>query len=181
MEQAEPQAAMTGVQFSCMLVATRTGNMLAGWLSYNQDALLLSLLHFLFSAFNILLCVTLLLHLQQAMFQPQLVSYSFQGVEPALLDVSSILPERILLLDAFFYVVIFHGTTVAQWRKEGYQDRVSASWPACLGVERHTGQFAGATLTHHRLRTRHSCCMSCTPTCVCSLHSWGWPCCCMLL
>lgn len=65
------------------------------------------------------------------MFQPQLVSYSFQGVEPALLDVSSIQPERILLLDAYFYVVIFHGTTVAQWRKEGYQERVS-SWPCVL-------------------------------------------------
>lgn len=61
----------------------------------------------------------------QAMFQPQLVSYSFNGVEPALLDVSSIMPERILLLDAFFYVVIFHGATVAQWRKEGYHERVS--------------------------------------------------------
>lgn len=60
----------------------------------------------------------------QAMFQPQLVSYSFSGVEPSLLDVSSIQPERILLLDAYFYVVIFHGTTVAQWRKEGYQLRV---------------------------------------------------------
>jgi hypothetical protein len=58
------------------------------------------------------------------MFQPQLVSYSFNGLEPALLDVSSILPERILLLDAYFYVVIFHGTTVAQWRKEGYHLRV---------------------------------------------------------
>eukprot|EP00879_Flechtneria_rotunda_P000388 GHRR01000481.1.p1 GENE.GHRR01000481.1~~GHRR01000481.1.p1 ORF type:complete len:762 (+),score=240.68 GHRR01000481.1:2399-4684(+) len=58
-----------------------------------------------------------------AMFQPQLVSYSFNGVEPALLDVSSILPERILLLDAYFYVVIFHGTTVAMWRKEGYHLR----------------------------------------------------------
>jgi len=55
-----------------------------------------------------------------AMFQPQLVSYSFNGVEAALLDVSSIYPERILMLDAYFYVVIFHGTTVAQWRKEGY-------------------------------------------------------------
>jgi protein transport protein SEC23 len=61
------------------------------------------------------------------MIQPQLVSYSFQGVEPALLDVSSIQPERILLLDAYFYVVIFHGTTLALWRKEGYQERVSAS------------------------------------------------------
>lgn len=66
----------------------------------------------------------LLLVVYQAMFQPQLVSYSFQGVEPALLDVSSIMPERILLLDAFFYVVVFHGATVAQWRKEGYHERV---------------------------------------------------------
>jgi hypothetical protein len=54
--------------------------------------------------------------------------------------VSSIQPERILLLDAYFYVVIFHGTTVAQWRKEGYQERVSAAcarWcrtSTCAGV-----------------------------------------------
>lgn len=60
----------------------------------------------------------------QSMFQPQLVSYSFNGVEPALLDVSSVQPSVILLLDAFFYVVIHHGATVAQWRKEGYQLRV---------------------------------------------------------
>lgn len=71
---------------------------------------------------------------KQAMFQPQLVSYSFQGVEPALLDVSSIQPERILLLDAYFYVVIFHGTTVAQWRKEGHQLRVRAGTAAGAGV-----------------------------------------------
>lgn len=70
-------------------------------------------------------CLWLLCVACQAMFQPQLVSYSFNGVEPALLDVSSIMPERILLLDAFFYVVIFHGATVAQWRKEGYHERVS--------------------------------------------------------
>lgn len=68
------------------------------------------------------------------MFQPQLVSYSFSGVEPALLDVSSIMPERILLLDAFFYVVIFHGATVAQWRKEGYQERVSRIWKMCAAT-----------------------------------------------
>ena len=34
--------------------------------------------------------------------------------EPVLLDVSSIAPDRILLLDAYFYVVVFHGGTVAQ-------------------------------------------------------------------
>ena len=55
------------------------------------------------------------------MIQPQLTAYHFNGPpEPVLLDVSSILPERILLLDAFFYIVIFHGTTIAQWRKAEY-------------------------------------------------------------
>lgn len=54
------------------------------------------------------------------MIQPQLTSYSMQGAEPALLDVLSIQPDRILLLDAYFYVVVFHGTTVAQWRKAEY-------------------------------------------------------------
>mmetsp|Transcript_16153 Transcript_16153/g.34976 ORF Transcript_16153/g.34976 Transcript_16153/m.34976 type:complete len:765 (-) Transcript_16153:369-2663(-) len=55
------------------------------------------------------------------MIQPQLTAYHFNGPpEPVLLDVQSILPERILLLDAFFYVVIFHGTTVAQWRRAEY-------------------------------------------------------------
>jgi len=61
------------------------------------------------------------------MIQPQLTAYSFSSTEPsgisaepALLDVMSIAPERILLLDAYFYVVIFHGATVAQWRKAEY-------------------------------------------------------------
>jgi len=52
------------------------------------------------------------------MIQPTLYAYSFQseGPEPVLLDVTSISPDRILLLDAYFYVVIFHGTTIAQCR-----------------------------------------------------------------
>jgi hypothetical protein len=38
------------------------------------------------------------------MIQPQLTAYHFNGPpEPVLLDVQSVLPERILLLDAFFY------------------------------------------------------------------------------
>ena len=58
----------------------------------------------------------------QVMIQPQLTAYTFNGPpEPVLLDVQSILPERILLLDAYFYIVIFHGQTVASWRKLGYQ------------------------------------------------------------
>lgn len=58
------------------------------------------------------------------MIQPTLLSYGFQGPpEPALLDVASIAPDRILLLDTFFHVVVFHGQTVAQWRDAKYQEQ----------------------------------------------------------
>ncbi|KAL4199455.1 hypothetical protein AMTRI_Chr03g145050 [Amborella trichopoda] len=58
------------------------------------------------------------------MIQPSLISYSFHsGPEPALLDVASIAADRILLLDSYFTVVIFHGVTVAQWRNAGYQNQ----------------------------------------------------------
>ncbi|KAJ1427865.1 Zinc finger, Sec23/Sec24-type [Sesbania bispinosa] len=57
------------------------------------------------------------------MVQPSLISYSFHSVpEPALLDVAAIAADRILLLDSFFTVVIFHGSTIAQWRKAGYHN-----------------------------------------------------------
>lgn len=56
------------------------------------------------------------------MVQPSLI-YSFHsGPEPALLDVAAIAADRVLLLDAFFTVVIFHGSTIAQWRKAGYHN-----------------------------------------------------------
>ncbi|KAG0620200.1 hypothetical protein M758_4G197500 [Ceratodon purpureus] len=55
------------------------------------------------------------------MIQPSLIAYSLNGPpEPVLLDVASIAPDRILLLDAYFSVVVFHGMTVAQWRNAGY-------------------------------------------------------------
>uniref|UniRef100_A0A665ULS6 Protein transport protein SEC23 n=1 Tax=Echeneis naucrates TaxID=173247 RepID=A0A665ULS6_ECHNA len=57
------------------------------------------------------------------MIQPVLYAYSFNGPpEPVLLDSSSILPDRILLMDTFFQILIYHGETVAQWRKSGYQE-----------------------------------------------------------
>lgn len=57
------------------------------------------------------------------MIQPSLISYSFHSApEPALLDVAAVAPDRILLLDSYFTIVIFHGSTIAQWRKAGYQD-----------------------------------------------------------
>ncbi|XP_043695869.1 protein transport protein SEC23-like [Telopea speciosissima] len=55
------------------------------------------------------------------MIQPSLLSYSFHsGPEPVLLDVAAVAADRILLLDAYFTVVVFHGMTIAQWRNAGY-------------------------------------------------------------
>jgi len=31
--------------------------------------------------------------------------------------------SSVLVLDSYFYVVVFHGTTIAQWRKELYQEQ----------------------------------------------------------
>ena len=57
------------------------------------------------------------------MIQPTLMSYSFNtDPMPALLDVNSVAVDRVLLLDTFFYVILFHGDTIAQWRKAGYQN-----------------------------------------------------------
>jgi protein transport protein SEC23 len=59
------------------------------------------------------------------MIQPTLDSYTLEqeGGQPVLLDSASIQPAAILLLDTFFHILIFHGETVAQWRKAGYQDQ----------------------------------------------------------
>lgn len=58
------------------------------------------------------------------MVQPSLISYSFNSLPaPALLDVASIAADRILLLDSYFSIVIFHGMTIAQWRNMGYQNQ----------------------------------------------------------
>ncbi|GAM25763.1 hypothetical protein SAMD00019534_089380 [Acytostelium subglobosum LB1] len=55
------------------------------------------------------------------MIQPTLEKYSFNGApEPVALSATSITSDTILLLDTFFHVLIFHGETVAKWRKEGY-------------------------------------------------------------
>jgi protein transport protein SEC23 len=71
------------------------------------------------------------------MIQPSLISYSFQSEpEPVLLDVTAIAPDRILLLDSYFTIVVFHGITIAQWRKAGYQDQegheVNFRWPKTM-------------------------------------------------
>jgi len=59
------------------------------------------------------------------MIQPTLDSYGFdhEGGQPVLLDSSSIQSETVLLLDTFFHILIFHGETMAEWRKAGYQEQ----------------------------------------------------------
>lgn len=58
------------------------------------------------------------------MLQPQLLSYAVSAegdiaVAPAIVDVSSIVPGAILFMDAYFYIVVFHGQDIARWRQEG--------------------------------------------------------------
>lgn len=58
------------------------------------------------------------------MIQPTLDSYTFdEPPRPVLLDSTSIQPNTILLLDTYFHILIFHGETVAEWKKIGYQDQ----------------------------------------------------------
>lgn len=57
------------------------------------------------------------------MIQPTLMSYSLaEAPGPVLLDVTSIKPDRILLLDTFFYTIVFCGETVSAWRRAGYHE-----------------------------------------------------------
>lgn len=56
------------------------------------------------------------------MIQPLLFAYSPESPEanPQLLEVESMKGDCVLLLDAFFFVVIWHGESVCQWRDDGY-------------------------------------------------------------
>jgi len=59
------------------------------------------------------------------MIQPALIKYSFDEgpPQPVLLDSNSLQPNVILLLDAFFHVVIWRGETISSWYEQGYQDK----------------------------------------------------------
>ncbi|KAH9424455.1 transport protein Sec23 [Dermatophagoides pteronyssinus] len=58
------------------------------------------------------------------MIQPTLLAYSFnEPTQPVMLDTSSIHPERILMMDTFFQIVIFHGETIAAWRNAKYHEQ----------------------------------------------------------
>lgn len=58
------------------------------------------------------------------MIQPSLFSYSFNGPpEIVSLDAQSLLPDRILLLDSFFQVLIYHGEHIHAWVKQGLLEK----------------------------------------------------------
>lgn len=56
------------------------------------------------------------------MIQPTLVRFKADGSEPepVLLDSASLTPDSVLLLDAFFYTVIYFGHVAAEWRDANY-------------------------------------------------------------
>jgi protein transport protein SEC23 len=58
------------------------------------------------------------------MIQPFLVAYTPDNPDssPVFLDVESMKNDNVLLLDAFFFVVIWHGEDVCKWRDAGYHN-----------------------------------------------------------
>lgn len=58
------------------------------------------------------------------MIQPTLTAYELEkDPEPVLLDSTSLKPNRILFLDTFFHILIYHGSVIADWRRQGYQNQ----------------------------------------------------------
>jgi protein transport protein SEC23 len=58
------------------------------------------------------------------MIQPTLMAYSMEApTQPVLLDATAVTPQRILLLDTFFHVVVFHGDNIAKWKADKIQER----------------------------------------------------------
>merc|ERR1712126_514661 len=54
------------------------------------------------------------------MGQPTLIAYSLDEAQPipVVLDTESRSPDRILLLDTFFHVVLWYGKNIASWRDQ---------------------------------------------------------------
>ena len=59
------------------------------------------------------------------MIQPSLVAYSAENSEPTpvLSDISSLKDDVIILFDAYFNVVIWHGKSIREWCDEGYHEQ----------------------------------------------------------
>ena len=59
------------------------------------------------------------------MIQPALLSYSPEENDcvPVLLEAENMKSDRVLLLDAYFFICIWYGEDVCKWREAGYQDQ----------------------------------------------------------
>jgi len=59
------------------------------------------------------------------MIQPSLESYSFNTDEPEAVILSSVSIKKnaILVLDTFFHIIIFCGSEIARWRKDGFHEK----------------------------------------------------------
>lgn len=57
-----------------------------------------------------------------SMLQPALLCYTVQNTEgePVFLDSQECTQDRILLMDSFFNLLVWSGSTVAAWRNAGY-------------------------------------------------------------
>jgi protein transport protein SEC23 len=67
------------------------------------------------------------------MIQPTLTGYSLDAqTGPMMLDVSSCAPNRILLLDTFFHIVVWYGDTINRWRTDRVQDQAQYAFFAQL-------------------------------------------------
>lgn len=57
------------------------------------------------------------------MIQPTLMQYKVDGTQvPVLLDMSSLQPNTVLLLDTFFRVLVWNGADICAWRQQGLQN-----------------------------------------------------------
>ena len=54
---------------------------------------------------------------------PSASAPSIAALLQVLLDVAAIQPDRILLLDTYFMVVVFYGSTIAEWRRAKYHEQ----------------------------------------------------------
>lgn len=58
------------------------------------------------------------------MIQPTLMKYSLDAEpQPVILDLQSIDKSVVLMMDTFFKVVIWHGSQIVAWRKQGYHEQ----------------------------------------------------------
>lgn len=71
------------------------------------------------SAYSRLLFMRCKLEDNLTMIQPILQSYSFSEISPAILDISSIKNDTILVLDTYFIVLVYYGEKIHNWVQKG--------------------------------------------------------------